>query len=245
MQKPIIKKINDPYPVWIIDNFLPQDLANKVLENWPKENEGWNSGHSVINGKKNILEQGMKALSNLTFMPEFYKEFIKDLNSEKNMKFYEEITGIKDLIFDKHFRWSGLREMVPGGYQLIHSDARQHPETGFTKTLTHLLYFNKEIYNKEKHQGCLEIWSDDLSELKVEIEPLHNRMIIFLNTDKSYHGVPINNAHRKMITFSTLTSDLCYDRSKALFVSRKNIDSDEISQIGKNRAYVEDKIGKV
>ena len=84
-----------------------------------------------------------------------------------------------------------------------------------------------------------------MSELKVEIEPLHNRMIIFLNTDKSYHGVPTNNAHRKMITFSTLTSDLCYDRSKALFVSRKNIDSDEISQIGKNRAYVEDKIGKV
>lgn len=245
MQNLIIKKIYDPYPVWIIDDFLPENLANKVLENWPKENEGWNSGHSVINGKKNILEQGMKALSSLTFMPEFYKEFIKDLNSEKNMKLYEEITGIKDLIFDKHFRWSGLREMEPGGYQLIHSDARQHPETGFTKALTHLLYFNKENYNKEKHQGCLEIWSDDLLELKAEIEPLHNRMVIFLNTDKSYHGVPKNNTHRKMITFSTLTSDLCYDRSKALFVSRKNIDSDEISQIGKKRAYVEDKIGKV
>ena len=52
MQNLIIKKIYDPYPVWIIDNFLPEDLANKVLENWPKENEGWNSGHSVINEKK-------------------------------------------------------------------------------------------------------------------------------------------------------------------------------------------------
>lgn len=240
-----IKKIYDPYPVWIIDNFLPNILVDQILENWPSDNIGWNTGHAEINGKKNILEYGMRALSNVNYMPKFYIDLIKKLNSKKYLDFYQSITGIDNLVFDDNFRWSGLREMVPGGYQLIHSDARQHPETGFTKTLTHLIYFNEGNYDKTKHEGCLEIWSDDLTELKAEIEPLNNRMVIFLNSDTSYHGVPKNNTNRKMITFSTLTNNKSYDRSKALFVSRKNIDSDEISILGKKRAYIKDKIGKI
>lgn len=239
-----ISHINDPFPLWIIDNFLDETQADQAMENWPNEPKLWHSGHKSIKGKKNILEHGMRFL-NKDLTPNFYLNLIYKMNSPQTLSYYEKLTGIKGLIADEAFRWSGLRELIPGGYQLIHSDARQHPETGYTKTLTHLLYLNDTNYEKEKHEGCLEIWSDDMSKKCHEIEPLHNRMVIFLNSPTSYHGVPKNNIHRKIITFSTITSTKTHERSKALFVARKGIDSPEIEEIGKQRADVEDRINKI
>jgi len=238
-------QISYPYPAWIIDNFLDEDVALNVLNSWPKETDGWNGGHREIDGKKNILEYGMRSLSNKSFIPKFYLDLIDELNSEKNLKYYEELSGVHGLLKDEAYRWTGLREMAPGGYQLIHSDARQHPETGFTKTLTHLLYFNDKKYVKDEDEGCLEIWSDDLLDKVHEIEPIHNRMVIFLNSNKSYHGVPKNKCQRKMITFSTLTEKISHDRSKALFVARDGIDSSEIETLGKKRTNVKDQIDRV
>lgn len=238
------KQISGPYPVWIIDNFLEDEVASSALNLWPKHPQGWNYGHKEINGKKNILEHGMKALSNKDFIPKFYLDLIDELNSEEYLKYYEKLTGIRGLLKDQAYRWSGLREMAPGGYQLIHSDARQHPETGFTKTLTHLYYLNEKTYSKDEDEGCLEIWSDDLLNKVHEIEPIHNRMVIFLNSDKSYHGVPKNNCQRKMFTFSTITEKLSDKRSKALFIGRNGIDSPEVTALGKKRANVKDRIDK-
>lgn len=234
-----------PYPVWVIDQFLSDEVLDQVHDNWPTSVDGWHSGHEFINGKKNILEFGMRALSSKEFIPDFYLNLIDELNSDQYLDYYENLTGLTGLAMDQDYRWSGLREMSPGGYQLIHSDARQHIETGYTKTLTHLLYLNDANYDKSLHQGCLEIWNDDLSKCIHEIEPLNNRMVVFLNSSKSYHGVPNNNSHRKMITFSTLTKVQTTQRSKALFVSRKNIDSDEVAKLGASRALVEDKLGKI
>tara|TARA_R110000803_G_C11965939_1_gene319209 strand:- start:868 stop:1650 length:783 start_codon:yes stop_codon:yes gene_type:complete len=234
-----------PYPVWIIDNFLDDETASNALNLWPKDSHGWHGGHKEINGKKNILEHGIRALSSKDFIPKFYLDLINELNSQNNLKYYEKLSGIRGLLADQAYRWSGLREMEPGGYQLIHSDARQHPETGFTKALTHLLYLNDKTYVKDEDEGCLEIWSDDLLNKVHEIEPIHNRMVIFLNSNKSYHGVPKNNCQRKMITFSTITDELSHERSKALFVGRNGIDSPEVTELGKKRADVKDRIDKI
>jgi hypothetical protein len=40
---------------------------------------------------------------------------------------------MKNLKVDPNWRWAGLRETLPGGFQLVHSDARKHAETGMRK----------------------------------------------------------------------------------------------------------------
>ena len=236
---PKIKYIEKPYPVWIIDNFLNEETLYKIENEWPSlDSPLWHKGHEYINNKKNILEQGMRAISNINDIPPHTAEILRYIHSEEFTQKISNITGFNDLIADKSMRWSGLRTMVPGSFQAIHSDARKNPETGYRKELTCLIYLNKEWDKKDK--GEFEIWDNDMTQCLHSIEPINNRLVIFLNTDKSYHGVPEVNFERKAILWSILKDAEAEDRNKALFVSRPT-DPKELGLLGKERAYIKDK----
>lgn len=229
-----------PYPLWIIDNFLETDILEKILSEWPDENDSrWNHGHDMVNGKPNILEQKMLAISKKEHVPATTSIVMNYFHSTEFCELLETITNIKSLIPDFSWRWSGLRTMLPGSYQLIHSDARLNPETGYRKELTCLLYLNKD-YNKIRDEGCLEVWTDDMQTRTHEIEPIANRMTIFLNSDTAYHGVPLVKSSRRALTFSVLKEGDVGKRSKALFVKRP-IDPEEITELGIERAKIGDK----
>lgn len=229
-----------PYPLWIIDNFLQIDILEKILNEWPDENDiRWNHGHDTINGKPNILEQKMLAISKKEHVPATISKVMDYFHSYQFCELLETITRIDGLIPDLSWRWSGLRTMLPESYQLIHSDARLNPETGYRKELTCLLYLNNN-YNKERDEGCLEIWTDDMQTRTHEIEPVANRMTIFLNSDTAYHGVPLVKSTRRALTFSILKEGDVGKRSKALFVKRPS-DSDDVGQLGTERAFIKDK----
>ena len=229
-----------PYPLWIVDNFLQQDIIEKVLSEWPDETDNrWNHGHDTINGKPNVLEQRMLAISKREYIPLTIGRVMDYFHSQEFCDLLENITQVKDLIPDSSWRWSGLRTMLPNSYQLIHSDARLNPETGFRKELTCLLYLN-ENYSKERDEGCLEIWTDDMKTRTHEIEPISNRMTIFLNSDTAYHGVPLVKSTRRALTFSVLKEGNVGKRSKALFVKRPS-DPDYIGELGTERAFIGDK----
>ena len=181
----------------------------------------------------------MHAISKIDDVPEYTAKVLNYIHTDEFTNRMSEITNVNDLITDSSMRWSGLRTMTPGSFQAIHSDARKNPETGLRKELTCLVYLNDE-YNKERDGGCFEVWNDDMTKCVHEIEPIDNRLVIFLNTDKSYHGVPEVKFERKAILWSILKdAELTDDRSKALFVSRPT-DSDEIGKLGKERAHIKD-----
>ena len=148
------------------------------------------------------------------------------------------ITEVKDLITDSSKRWSGMRVMCKNSFQAIHSDARKNPETGYRKELTCLVYFNTDW--KKQDSGYFEVWNDDMTTCVHKIEPVENRLVIFSNTDKSYHGVPEVKSERRSITWSILKDGKSDDRSKALFVARPT-DDKKISELGKQRAYIKDR----
>lgn len=234
-----IKKINYPYTIWIIDNFFNEDVISKILKEWPIHSSHlWHKGHQTINEKINVLESGMRGISDVKKMPGYISEIVKYLHSTEFTEKIGNLLDIKNLIPDKAMRWSGMRVMLPNSYQLIHSDARKSPETGLRKELTCLIYLNKD-YNKVRDEGCLEIWNDEMTECIHSIEPILNRMTIFLNSDTSYHGVPTVLSERKAITFSILTNGSPTNRSKALFVPRP-FDSEEIRIEGINRSIISD-----
>ena len=62
--------IKDPYPVWVVDDLLDENLVDEIKKDWPdKDSPLWHSGYKEVNGKKNILEQRMLAISDLEKMP--------------------------------------------------------------------------------------------------------------------------------------------------------------------------------
>ena len=84
------------------------------------------------------------------------------------------------------------------------------------------------------------MWNDDMTQMIHEVEPIHNRMVIFLNTDKSYHGVPVTKSNRKMITYSLLKEREGTERYKALFVARPD-DDPVVAELGLERLKIKDK----
>jgi len=235
-----INYIDKPYPIWIIDDFLNKDIIEKILSEWPKsEDARWHKGHEYIDGKLNILEQKMRGISKLEAMPSYIAKVMEYFHSQEFSNILGSLINIDNLICDKSMRWSGLRVMLPNSYQLIHSDARTNPETGLRKELTCLLYLN-EFYSKNRDEGCLEIWNDEMTERTHEIEPILNRMTIFINSDTSFHGVPIVKSERRAITFSILKDGSKTERSKALFVKRPQ-DPEEIKTEGIKRSQISDK----
>jgi Rps23 Pro-64 3,4-dihydroxylase Tpa1-like proline 4-hydroxylase len=236
-----IEKITYPYEIYVIDNVITEKKLNRIKQSWLNIEENmWHTGYQDVNGKKNMLEQGMRAISDINKMPLFLQEILKYFHSDIFTEFISKITNIDDLIPDETIRWSGLRLMEPNSYQLIHSDARQHPNNILTKELTCLFYLN-ENYDKESHEGCLEIWDDTMTKRTHEIEPLDNRLVIFVNSETSYHGVPKVLKERRAITFSVMSKNNSSTRNKALFVARPD-DSDEVKLLGIERAKITDKI---
>lgn len=236
-----IDKITYPYKIWVIDNFLNEEIIDRIKQSWiqiPEKN--WHSGYDEVNGKKNILEQGMRAVSKLELMPLFLQEIMKYFHSDEFTNILSKITKIDDLIPDETMRWSGLRTMLPNSFQLIHSDARKHPNNPLTKELTCLLYLNDD-YCKNTDEGCFEVWNDDMTIKTHDIEPINNRMVIFVNSETSYHGVPKVLKERKAITFSVMSKNNSSTRNKALFVPRPE-DSDDVKLLGVERAKITDTI---
>lgn len=234
-----IQKITDPYDIWVVDNLFDESVIDSINQSWSQiDDDKWHRGYDSINGKKNLLENGMRSISDIEKMPTYLSQFVTYLHSDEFTNVISNITGISNLISDKTMRWSGLRVMEPNSSQLIHSDARKHPNNTLTKELTCLLYLNKN-YIKSENEGCLEIWDDDMLTRTHEIEPLENRLVIFVNSDTSYHGVPKVLSERRAITFSVMSNNTSTNRTKALFVARPE-DPEEINNLGLERSKISD-----
>ena len=199
-----IKKITNPYTVWTVDDFLKEEIIETISSNWlDLDNQAWHTGHSNIKGKKNVLENGLRGISKLELMPKAISEIIEHFHSQDFTDQIGDLLKIENLVPDEVLRWSGMRTMLPGSYQLIHSDARKSPESGLRKEITVLIY-TQPSYNLEKDTGHLEIWDDNMKECIHKIAPKFNSAVFFLNSDTSYHGVPNVNFERRAITFSIL-----------------------------------------
>ena len=233
--------LKDPYPIWIADGFLKDEVLLDVKKSWtPIEASAWHRGYEKVGNRENLLEKRMRAISKLKKMPDVIQNLFRKIHSVEFTDYLSSVTGIEGLVVDETMRWSGMRTMLEGSHQLIHSDARKHPVNGLRKELSCLIYINEKDYVKSRDQGCLEIWSDDMKERVHEIEPIDNRLVVFQNTDTSYHGVPKVCFERKALIFSVMKEAEASSRTKALFV-RRSQDPIEIEKIGLERSFIKDK----
>ena len=171
----------EPFPHIVIDNFLPEALLNRVLNEFPSpETIDWRTFDSSA-------EKKLASTSELQ-MGENTRLLLQQLNSSTFISFLEKLTGIDGIIPDPHYLGGGLHQIEKGGYLKIHVDFNRHKRLRLDRRLNLLIYLNKDW--QEEYGGHFEMWDSDMTECKKKILPIFNRCVIFNTTDFSFHGHP-------------------------------------------------------
>ncbi|MEL6493890.1 MAG: 2OG-Fe(II) oxygenase [Cyanobacteria bacterium J06623_7] len=170
-----------PFPHIVIDNFLPPEILEKVLGEFPDPQK--------IAWKKfdNSAEKKLASTSELQ-MGEYTKSLLYQLNSSTFISFLEQLTGIDGIIPDPHFVGGGLHQIEPGGYLKVHVDFNRHQRMRLDRRLNLLIYLNQNW--QESYGGYFEMWDTEMTQCQKKILPIFNRCVIFNTTDFSYHGHP-------------------------------------------------------
>ena len=170
-----------PFPHVVIDDFLPPEIADRALEEFPAPGDiDWirfRHGGALKLGSRHELQ-----------FPDFIRDLLYQLNSSVFLQFLESLTGIRGLITDPHFEGGGLHQIEPGGFVKVHADFNIHPSLRLDRRLNLLLYLNKDW--KEEYGGHLELWNPAMSHCEKRILPVFNRCVIFSISDKAFHGHP-------------------------------------------------------
>lgn len=172
-----------PYPHIVIDNFLKEDSARQILENFPGSRDGIHWDQYGYEGYEIKI-----ATSREEQFPALVKNALHDLNSGPFIRFLQELTGIEHLFADPHMLGGGLHLVGRDGLLGIHADFNWHPELLAHRRINLLIYFNENWL--PEYDGDLELWSTDAQSCVKTIEPVFNRAVIFSTTSESFHGHP-------------------------------------------------------
>jgi hypothetical protein len=169
-----------PFPHVVIDDFLPEDVLEPVLGEFPTPDGDWFAFDSPLERKLATRDDSVMGPATRGLLSEF--------NSSAFVDFLERLTGIDGLVPDPHFEGGGLHQIERGGHLKVHADFNRHPRTGLERRLNVLLYLNRDW--KDEYGGALELWPLDMSRCEARILPYFNRCVVFSTTSTSYHGHP-------------------------------------------------------
>ena len=210
-----------PFSHIVIDNFLPAELIECILANFPHEKSD-NEIH---------YEKGYKGLHKRQVDPNQCNNYLRGVfgffNSAPMLQFFEKLTGIDGLIADPYFTGGGLHEIKTGGLLGVHSDFRINKSLHVERRINAIIYLNK--YWQDSYGGNLELWDAGMTKCLKEIAPVFNRCVIFNTDHDSNHGhpEPLNTPEgltRKSIALYYYTASLAvydnYVQHRTLYKSR-------------------------
>lgn len=164
------------------NNFLPEDVAKKMVSEFPSTSD------EFVWGKYDDSRQNKYACEDTTKFPETIKHVLEQCNSSVFINFLEELTGIRGLIPDPHYRGGGMHQIARGGFLKVHIDFNWYPRLKLERRLNVLIYLNEDW--KDEYGGHFELWNKEMTKAEVKILPIFNRMAMFSTSEESYHGHP-------------------------------------------------------
>jgi Rps23 Pro-64 3,4-dihydroxylase Tpa1-like proline 4-hydroxylase len=171
----------DPFPHIIIDDFLPPEILDSILEDFPKpgDMEWWtfNNNNEIKLGSKNEVQ-----------IPQIARNVLQELNSGYILDWLEVLTSVPGLVADTRLIGGGLHQIQKGGKLGIHVDFNIESRTKLARKLNLLIYLNKDW--NDDWGGHLELWNNDKTQCVQKIAPIFNRCVIFNTTGKPWHGHP-------------------------------------------------------
>jgi Rps23 Pro-64 3,4-dihydroxylase Tpa1-like proline 4-hydroxylase len=171
----------EPFPHIAIDDFLPTEILEQLLTEFPSADQiDWlrfEKHHS-----KKLATKGDKQ-----FGP-FTRQVMNEFSTAACLSFLETLTGITGLVPDPYFEGGGLHQIEPGGFLKIHADFNYHNKLRLDRRINLIVYLNKDW--KDEYGGNLELWDRGMTKSVRKILPVYNRCVVFSTTDWSYHGHP-------------------------------------------------------
>ena len=107
------------------------------------------------------------------------------LNSTEVVAGLSRLTGVAGLVGDPTAVRAGLFATPPGGWQRVHEDFPQHPETGLWNRVALLVYLSDW---SEGDGGELELWNPAMDRSR-SLEPRRGRVVAFATGSLTRHGV--------------------------------------------------------
>jgi hypothetical protein len=189
-----------PFPHLIIDNFISDELALELSNEFPDYNdEKWFYYNNPLENKK--------ANNNWGMFPSTTYKFFQYLNSEYFMLSLTTDFNIKKLYSDNGLHGAGWHMHSRGGKLNVHLDYSIHPKLKLQRKLNLILYLTPDW--DPAWGGNLEFWEHDPEtnrplKLSKVIENKFKRAVIFDTTQNSWHGFAENiscpeNIYRKSI----------------------------------------------
>ncbi|MEM9037019.1 MAG: 2OG-Fe(II) oxygenase [Actinomycetota bacterium] len=173
---------NDPFPHIVIDDFLPEWVVDRVLEEFPSpDTDVW---RRYSNQRAEKLES--QAAEHLG---PFTRQLFGELNSAVFVSFLQKLTGIAEpLIPDPYFEGGGLHQIPRGGMLKVHADFNRSKFLDLDRRVNALIYLNKDW--EEAYGGHLELWDTEMTGAEEKVLPIAGRLAVFSTTDFSFHGHP-------------------------------------------------------
>jgi len=172
----------EPFPHIVVDNFLPQRVAQLALDHFPRE----------ALASDRVFESGYAGHYKRQIMPDecdaSARQLFQFFNSRAMVEFLEGITTIQGLIPDPYYVGGGYHETATGGKLGIHADFRINDQLHLHRRLNVIIYLNQDW--KAEWGGALELWDRQMQGKCHEVTPVFNRCVIFNTDADSYHGHP-------------------------------------------------------
>jgi Rps23 Pro-64 3,4-dihydroxylase Tpa1-like proline 4-hydroxylase len=171
-----------PFPHAVIDNFLPTNFLDELLNHFPKDptasDRHYENKHGGFHKRQVLPYDGDR----------FVREAFHFFSSSAFLAYLESLTGIEALIPDPYFFGGGFHEISTGGSLQVHADFRIHKKLNLQRRINVLVYLNKDW--NPAFGGNLELWDRQMKNRIKAVEPFFNRCVIFNTDADSYHGHP-------------------------------------------------------
>ncbi len=184
-----------PFPHIVIDGFLSEELAHRLIENFPAPNLASVQRFS----DHQFLKRGYRPDS---LGEHASAELLRALNSQPMVDLMQALTGHPRLASDPDFVGGGYHEIERGGHLDIHADFNLHPKTALVRRINLILFLNPTW--EEHWDGALELWERDMSACAVKVTPIFNRAVVFDTSKTSFHGHPSSLKTPKSVTRRSL-----------------------------------------
>ncbi len=181
---------NQPFPHIVIDDFLPPCTLQKLLQQYPYDQDLsiWNDATHKDKSSGEYVQKDKRNIRDCLAMPEAYRQLVWELNSHYFLDFLSRMTGIDKLVPDPNLRGAGIHQIGRGGFLKVHADFATHRDFALDRRLNFLLYLNQDW--SEEYGGHLELWDKDMQGPPKRVLPILNRCVVFSTTSNSYHGHP-------------------------------------------------------
>ncbi len=198
-----------PWPHAVFDDFLPETVAQNILEEFPSPDYPMWLDWKVRDPENQPKKQGIGHASNLELASPIIHNIIFAFNSFPFLNFLENLTAIEQLLPDPYLNGGGIQQVLNGGKLSVHTDFNRIESLGLYRRINILLYLNKDW--QPEYNGELELWTPDLDQCAKSISPNFNRLVVFETNKKTFHGhpKPLNlppNVTRKAVTLYYYTS---------------------------------------